>query len=423
MTNGIIVIGGTAVADSRLYFQPATKNVVSGAANQTYDIYLDSGNLSITAGVIALTYDPAKITITAINEGLALPVKLASSLGTGTARIDLGSQPASPFTGIGKVASISFDVVASGATTDVNFGSNTQLAAVGQTGNVLDSATKGTIVIGGTATDALTPTFGVPTPTAIVTPTPPTEPSQCIDSRGGWKNTSFAPQTGQFTLEFDATPTSLNDANSLYGFIGLSSSPADEYTDLAAIISFHPNGLIRARNGKSYASTRNIQYVLGSTYHFRLVVDIIKQKYSAYVSGPALAESRLASDFVFRTERQNVQSLSNLAAYARTKNRSLKVCNITVAANLSSPNPTPRPGNPTPVTSVQGPNTCKQTQGDADGDGDSDTNDLLIWKNNLGISRDDDAIDENEVKRGDFNCSGEVDGVDFVIWLKGRTNK
>src|SRR3954471_13805124 len=101
----------------------------------------------------------------------------------------------------------------------------------------------------------------------------------CITSAGSWANTAFAPQTGSFTAEFDATPS----AAKMDGVAGLSNAAASGYPALAAAVRFNNTGTIDARNGGAYAAGQSIPYTPGTAYHFRLAVNVASHVYSAYV--------------------------------------------------------------------------------------------------------------------------------------------
>ena len=127
-----------------------------------------------------------------------------------------------------------------------------------------------------------------------------------------WQNVAFAPQSGSFTAEFDATPQNA----AMAGVVGLSNGPAADYSSLAAIVRFNTSSMIDARNEGVYAASAAIPYSAGTTYHFRLVVSVPAHTYSVYVQSGSTAEQLLASNFSFRTEQAAVSVLNNLGLYA-----------------------------------------------------------------------------------------------------------
>ena len=153
----------------------------------------------------------------------------------------------------------------------------------------------------------------------------------CVQSGATWANVPIASQSGKFSIEFDATP----NAAGMDGVTGLSNGPADAYTDLAAIVRFYTNNFIDARNGGSYSASASIPYTPGVTYHFRLVVDILAHRYTAYVKPAGQAEQLLASNFAFRTEQAAVSQLNHVGV--RRQSGSHTVCNILVSAADAAP--------------------------------------------------------------------------------------
>jgi hypothetical protein len=102
-------------------------------------------------------------------------------------------------------------------------------------------------------------------------------------SAGLWANSGIPSQSGSFEVQFDATPGSA----SMAGVVGLSNGPAADYTALAASVAFEATGVIDARNGGTYAASAVIPYRAGTTYHFRLDVNIPAHTYTALnQSGP-----------------------------------------------------------------------------------------------------------------------------------------
>jgi hypothetical protein len=159
---------------------------------------------------------------------------------------------------------------------------------------------------------------------------PPTVQT-CVRSDTAWVNVPFALQEGKFVIEFDATPNAAN----IDGVTGLSNGPAAAYTNLAAIVRFFTNNLIDARNGGAYAASANIPYSPGVSYHFRLLVDIPAQRYTAYVRPAGQTEQLLASNFAFRSEQAGVSQLNNVGL--RGGSGSHTVCNILVSTADAAP--------------------------------------------------------------------------------------
>ena len=158
----------------------------------------------------------------------------------------------------------------------------------------------------------------------------------CATSTTAFQNTAYATQNGSFTATFDATP----NAAGIDAATGLSQGAAAAYTDLAVIVRFNTGGTIDARNGGAYAATNSIPYTAGTSYHFRVVVDVSSHTYSAYVTPAGGSELTIGTGFAFRTEQAGVTALANWALTAVSGSHS--VCNFALSG--SAP--------PAPVASV-----------------------------------------------------------------------
>jgi hypothetical protein len=152
--------------------------------------------------------------------------------------------------------------------------------------------------------------------------TPP--PVACVNSTTAWQNMGVGSRSGAFTVEFDATPNSAP----MNGVVGLSSGPATDYTSLAPIVRFNSDGLIDARNGANYGSATDFAYTAGTTYHFRLEVNVASHRYSVYVTPPGQTATLLGSNFAFRSEQSAVSSLDSWGLLAESGSH--QVCNFVI---------------------------------------------------------------------------------------------
>jgi hypothetical protein len=165
-------------------------------------------------------------------------------------------------------------------------------------------------------------------------------PSCVTASPGIWQNTAFATTSSTSTVTFDATPSAApTDA-----VIGLSSGSASAFSQLATIVRFNPSGAIDARNGNTYAAQTSVTYNAGTTYHFRLVVDVPSHSYSIYVTPGAGSEITLGTSYAFRTEQAAVSSLSNWASTLDPAGQgTLAVCNFATSGGTNPPAPSSHP--------------------------------------------------------------------------------
>lgn len=161
--------------------------------------------------------------------------------------------------------------------------------------------------------------------------------SICVDRDAGddWWFWSYQSRTGNFHAIVQATP----GANNIDAVIGLSKGAATTWSQLAVIVRFAPSGFIDVRRGNTYAADTSISYVAGTTYSFRIDVDVPAHTYSVGVRiGESGAYTRIATDYAFRTEQANVTSLDSAAAYVdTTAPGSLQICDFDTVEDDSTP--------------------------------------------------------------------------------------
>src|SRR5213592_3423235 len=149
----------------------------------------------------------------------------------------------------------------------------------------------------------------------------------CSTSSLAWLNSAFTAQTGSFTAQFDATP----NGTGLDGVTGLSVGAAAGFTDLAVVVRFNAAGQIDARNGGAYAAASAIPYTAGTSYRFRLEVDVPSHTYAAYVTPAGGSEATIGTGFAFRTEQATVTSLANWALFSDAGTHT--VCNFAITGS------------------------------------------------------------------------------------------
>ncbi len=167
----------------------------------------------------------------------------------------------------------------------------------------------------------------------------------------GFVNLAFAPQDRFVSIEFDATPS----AGDIDAVLGVSSAAAAGFDDVAAAVRFNPDGSIDARDGDAYRPIRRdsagspaVQYTGGTTYNFRLLIDVLAHTYTVVLNdGDTLA------NLGFRTQQVNVPSLGNVVLESDGDTGTVTRCNLVVApawdaaymhdAGSSGSNPVPLP--------------------------------------------------------------------------------
>jgi len=144
----------------------------------------------------------------------------------------------------------------------------------------------------------------------------------CLLSTNTWQSYAFVAQSGKFRAEFDATPF----ANGIDVVIGLSRLAATAYTDLATIVRFNTSGSIDAMNGSWYAAAVTVPYASGTSYHFRLEIDVPNHIYSIYVTPQGAGEITLGSQYAFRSTQATVTNLSYWTSFGGSGD--VRICNF-----------------------------------------------------------------------------------------------
>lgn len=233
-----------------------------------------------------------------------------------------------------------------------------------------------------------------------------------------WQNVGIARQTGAFTAQWDATPTTSSGDT----LIALSQGPKTNWTGLAAIVRFNSNNTFDARNGDRYAADSVISYVPNSTYRIRMEVNVATHRYSAYVTPPGGSEQLLAWNYAFRTEQQGVTSLDNAVAEAEVGG--LQACSLMAASWAgtkqfgSSRNESSRGAS---VDSVGNVYVTGVTEGGIDGNANAGMRDIFItkfaadgrkhWLRQFGTPYQDEAGDIRVDAKGEVFISGTTRGV------------
>ncbi len=127
-----------------------------------------------------------------------------------------------------------------------------------------------------------------------------------ISSNAEWQSFALTTQTSKFTAEFDAVPYSA----SMDGVTGIQNGTATAYTSLACVVQFATNGRVLARNAVTYTADKTVNYIVGTSYHFRMVINIPAHTYSIYVTPSGQSEITLGSDYTFRSDQASVTQLN-----------------------------------------------------------------------------------------------------------------
>jgi hypothetical protein len=148
---------------------------------------------------------------------------------------------------------------------------------------------------------------------------------------GSWQDAAMSSsQSGSFTATFDSTPSaSPNNA-----VVGLSNGAQTAYTGFACLVRFNTSGNIDARNGGAYAAASTIPFSAGTSYHFRLAVNVTAHTYSIFVTPAGGSELTVGSNYAFRTEQNTVTSLNYWGTFVDAASSggagSVTTCNFSV---------------------------------------------------------------------------------------------
>jgi len=141
----------------------------------------------------------------------------------------------------------------------------------------------------------------------------------CLTAGSTWTSAATGTATGTFTATFDATP----HASGITAFIGMTNGVQTNKSSSPFLVKFHSTGDLEAANGSNFAATNTINWVNGSTYHFRVVANLSAGTYSVFVTPPGQAEQTLATNFAFQAAASTLNTWGEQDTAA-----SLVVCNF-----------------------------------------------------------------------------------------------
>lgn len=151
-----------------------TPTPISIAQGGTFNlaVNMDAKTNQVSAAQVQVNYDPTVLEAQSISAGTFLSVVLLpGAINNGAATITVGAPPGAPVSGAGTIANLSFKALKATATS-VSFDvTNTQVAAIGLTGNQVGNLNPASVTVTSSATATPLPTA---TPTPIPTPTPNT---------------------------------------------------------------------------------------------------------------------------------------------------------------------------------------------------------------------------------------------------------
>ncbi len=175
LLSSLPVLAATTSGIVNLSLQPSSVSTNQGDTF-TVNVLMDTKTYQVTAVSLNLSFDPKILQGVSFQGSSAVPVVLSpGSFNSGTASIALGTNPGSPVTGVITIATLTFKALQATSTpSQLILASTTQVAAVGQTGDVTGSRGSATINVTGQTNPTSQPTS---TPVLTTTPTPTSSPA------------------------------------------------------------------------------------------------------------------------------------------------------------------------------------------------------------------------------------------------------
>jgi hypothetical protein len=121
-----------------------------------------------------------------------------------------------------------------------------------------------------------------------------------------FQNLAIDPQTGIFLATFTATPT----VGLVDGVLGLSETEPDDYGDYSCKILFNNAGYITASNGTDFEAAAEVPYSGGTAYTCKVLVNILDQNYSVWVTPAGGDEVVIGESFAFAPSAGVVDSIN-----------------------------------------------------------------------------------------------------------------
>ena len=154
----------------KLSFEPSKKSAKVG---DTFPlgISLATGDDTVSAVELHLTYDESAIQIVSFTNGTKLPTLLKPEThGNGVLSVILGAHPTAPFKGTDIVGTVNIKITGN-KSSKINFAGNTAIASIGKNNNTLATNPAGAqITVGNAPNPTATPVTANPIPSPTPTP-------------------------------------------------------------------------------------------------------------------------------------------------------------------------------------------------------------------------------------------------------------
>ena len=156
----------------------------------------------------------------------------------------------------------------------------------------------------------------------------------CYLSNGGFQNWPIPAYTKTMNISYDATP----NYNLMDGLVMFANKSVLWYTDYSISMRFNETGYIDAYDNftGTYHANAIVPYTSGTSYHFRLVVDLVSKTYNAYITPQGQSEIYLISNHKLKDSPTQLNTLSMIADYAGSTSH--RLCNLQVTGtNILAP--------------------------------------------------------------------------------------
>jgi len=129
-----------------------------------------------------------------------------------------------------------------------------------------------------------------------------------------WHSLDVGPTSETVISTISASP----GANQIEGVIAFGDGTISTIDDAAVILRFSPGGVIDALDGNTYRAVKALPYVAGETYEFRIVVDVPRLHFDAYVTPLNEAPIQIADGYAFNQAAGAVLQISKAAFRSAT---------------------------------------------------------------------------------------------------------
>jgi uncharacterized protein YjdB len=146
--------------------------------------------------------------------------------------------------------------------------------------------------------------------------------------------------TGIVYTEFESSPM-LNNFSSQHAITYSDGDQVIGSYEQSDVYVTYKSGTFKARNGTAWESVNTLAYSAGTTYHIEVLINLITQKWSYWVTAPNGVRTQIASDYSFRDTGVAIDDVGKVAVWndsdasqtVSVANHKVFTMNSTVTAN------------------------------------------------------------------------------------------